>query len=142
LASADPIRRSDAISDGSDLRIVYCRFLFADPSFKEQQIMIVKMQKKGRSITGLRIGSSNVRRFFPSGVQAIDLELDHLRIQCDLNANFWLDRPEISDPRLCSWLQDKFFCEKLPGKPVSIELVQAGNSYRLNLLRSPREAKI
>ena len=104
--------------------------------------MIVKMQKKGHSITGVRIGSSNVRRFFPSGVQAIDLELDHLRIRCHLDANFWLDQPEISDPRLCAWLQDRFFCEKLPGKPVPIELVQAGNSYRLNLISSPREAKI
>lgn len=104
--------------------------------------MIVRMQKKGHSITGLRIGSSNVRRFFPSSQQAVDLELDHLRIQCQLAPNFWRNRPEISDPRLCAWLQDRFFCEKLAKKPVLIELVRSGSSYRLQLLSEPREAKI
>lgn len=103
--------------------------------------MIVKMQKKGHSITGLRIGSSNVRRYFPSGQRAIDLELDHLRIRCDLEANFWQDRPEISDARLCAWLQSKYFCEKLPGTPVSVEMVRSGDSYRLNLHRGSRPSQ-
>lgn len=101
--------------------------------------MIVRMQKKGHSITGLRIGSSNVRRFFPSSQQAVDLELDHLRIQCDLEPNFWKDRPEISDPRLCAWLQSQFFCKKLPRAEVPIELVRAGDSYRLKIPGSSRQ---
>jgi hypothetical protein len=93
--------------------------------------MTVWMQNKGRSITGLRVGTSNVHRYFHSGLDAVDLELDHLRIRCKLQASFWSDRPEISDPRLCAWLQNKY--EKLSGGPLSLEMVRAGDSYRLSL---------
>lgn len=103
--------------------------------------MIVTMQNKGHSITGLRIGTSNVRRYFRSHLHTIDLELDHLRIRCDLKASFWRDRPEISDPRLCSWLESKFFWHTLP-KPVSVEMVPTGDSYRLQFCRPPRQKAI
>ena len=43
------------------------------------------------------------------GAAVIELELDHLRIQCWLDPAFWLDQPEISDPRLGAWLQSKNF---------------------------------
>ena len=97
----------------------------------------MKMQNKGRSITGLSIGTSNVRRYFPWGLQAIDLELDHLRIRCDLHKTFWDDRPELTDPRLCAWLEAKYSREKLPQSPVSLKMVRTGDHYRLQLIRLP-----
>ena len=99
--------------------------------------MIVWMQKKGRIITGLRIGTSNVRRYFRAGIDCIDLQLDHLCIRCKLQASFWRDQPDISDPRLCAWLQSKF--EKLPGTPASLEMLSAGDSYRL-ILRPAKQS--
>jgi hypothetical protein len=67
--------------------------------------MLVTMQKRGRGITELHIGASNVRRHFSRDMRTV--ELDHLRIECDLKPDFWRDQPEISDPRLCSWLKAK-----------------------------------
>lgn len=99
--------------------------------------MIVTMQNKGRSITGLRIGASNVRRYFHSHRHSIDLELDHLRIRCELQASFWRDQPEITDRRLCSWLESKFFWLTQP-EPVSVEMVPTGDSYRLQFRRPAR----
>jgi len=93
--------------------------------------MIVTTQNKGCSITGLCIGDANVRRYFPSHVRAIDIEMDHLRIRCDLQMNFWLDRPEINDPRLCAWLEEKFFWQKLSAAVVEME--GFGDCYRLSL---------
>lgn len=100
--------------------------------------MMVRMQHKGLSITGVHIGISNVRRHFRSRVEAVELELDHLRILCNLEASFWRDRPEISDPRLCAWLEEKFFRHSVP-KPVLVEMVRAGDSYRLQVHRSARQ---
>ena len=94
--------------------------------------MIVTMQNKGNCITGLRIGNANVRRYFPSDIRAIDIEIDHLRIRCDLQGRFWLDRPEINDPRLCAWLEEKIFWPKSP-EAVVVEMVGSGDSYRLRL---------
>lgn len=94
--------------------------------------MIVSMQNNGGSITGIRMRLSDVRRHFPSDLKAVDLELDHLRIRCDLDASFWLDRPQISDPRLCVWLEEKLFWCKISTQPV-LQMVRAGDSYRLQL---------
>jgi hypothetical protein len=101
--------------------------------------MIASMQSQGRSITGIRIGTSEARRNFPHGAKAIDLELDHLCIRCDLHTNSLRDRTEISDRRLCAWLEEKFYWQKLPPSPVAVEMVRSGNSYRLQLvpLRQP-----
>ncbi len=98
--------------------------------------MIVRLQNKGRAVTGLSIGSSNVRRYFPWGLEAIDLELDHLRIQCQLQTTFWDGRPELTDPRLCAWLEAKCSHERLPRTPVSLKMVQTDGYYRLQLIRS------
>lgn len=92
--------------------------------------MIVTMQNKGRSITGLRIGNANVQRYFPSDIRSIEIELDHLRIRCDLQGRFWLDRPEITDRRLCAWLEEKIYWPKSPDNVV-VEMVGSGDSYRL-----------
>jgi hypothetical protein len=104
--------------------------------------MIARMQSNGRLISGIRIGISNARRFLPGGARTIDLELDDLRIQCVLQASFWLGRPEISDPRLCAWLEAKFLGRKLPASPIPVEMVKTGDCYQLHLLpRKERTAR-
>lgn len=69
--------------------------------------MVVISQCSGHRVTGLYVGASNVRRYFPKRVKEIELQLDHLRIECWLNPDFWQDQPEIHDPRLCLWLESK-----------------------------------
>ncbi len=69
--------------------------------------MVVKTQSKGRGVTGLNVGTTNVQRYFSRGVSFVELQLDHLQIQCDLSPDFWQDQPEIFDPRLCAWLESK-----------------------------------
>jgi hypothetical protein len=102
--------------------------------------MIVRTQNRGHSITGLRIGISDARRYFPGGTMAIDLELDDIRIRCDLSASFWRGKPEISDPRLCAWLEAKFLGRNLPSAPVPIEMVRTGDCYQLHLLPAQQHA--
>lgn len=94
--------------------------------------MVVKTQSKGRGNTGLNVGASNVERYFPRGVQSVELQLDHLQIQCDLTPDFWQGQPEIYDPRLCAWLESKHLSTK-PGKgPIPLALIPEGkNSFRL-----------
>ena len=101
--------------------------------------MIVTMQSEGHFITGIRIGVSDARRFFPGGLNSVDLELDHLRIRCGVRPNARPDQVEISDPRLSAWLEEKVYWRKLPDTPVSVELVKCGNSYRLQLIPSPQK---
>jgi len=69
--------------------------------------MVVKPQISGHRFTGIYVGVSNVKRYFPKQVAAIDLQLDHLRIRCGLSPDFWNGTPEIHDPRLSDWLQLK-----------------------------------
>lgn len=103
--------------------------------------MIVSMQNKGQAVTGIRIEVSDARRYFPPGrTKAIDLELDDIRIRCDLNASFWKGRPEISDRRLCAWLEAKFLGQRLPSSPVPVEMVRTGDSYRLHFLPAQKQA--
>jgi hypothetical protein len=73
----------------------------------EGKIMLVKSQGSSHRITGLYVGVNNVRRYFPRNIAAIDLHLDHLRIQCGLTPHFWKDQPEIHDRRLCAWMESK-----------------------------------
>ena len=63
--------------------------------------MVVKTQLKGTEITGLRVGARNVRRYFPRGVRVIELQLDHLQIQCGLAPEFWRGGPARHGARLC-----------------------------------------
>ena len=69
--------------------------------------MVVKTQSKGHGVTGLHVGVNNVRRYFPKHIASIELQLDHLQIECGLNPNFWQGEPEIFDPRLCAWLESR-----------------------------------
>jgi len=94
-------------------------------------VMVVKTQCKGREVTGLHVGASNARRYFPKNISAIELELDHLRIECGLPPDFWKGQPEIHDPRLCAWLQSKQ-SQKSCRTPIPLDMIPSGtNSFKL-----------
>jgi hypothetical protein len=94
--------------------------------------MVVKTHCKGRVVTGLHVGVSNVRRYFPKGIAVIELQLDHLQIQCGLAPDFWQGQPEIHDPRLCAWLESKNFHTKPFLEPIPMAMIPSGeNSFRL-----------
>jgi hypothetical protein len=98
--------------------------------------MVVKTQSKGRGLTGLHVGAMNVRRYFPRDISIIELELDHLQIQCDLDPGFWQDEPEIYDPRLCAWLESKNFHTRPDRTPVPMVLIPSGkNAFKLQPVR-------
>ncbi len=93
---------------------------------------MVKTQLKGSEITGLRVGARNVRRYFPRGVLVIELQLDHLQIQCGLAPEFWSGEPEIRDARLCEWLDFKVVRGMGERKEVRLAMTPAGrNTFRL-----------
>ncbi len=94
--------------------------------------MVVKTQSKGRGIIGLHVGVSNVRRYFPKGTQAIELQLGHLRIQCGLKADFWHGQPDIYDPRLCAWLDSRHPYSETDRASISMAMIPADdNSFQL-----------
>lgn len=94
--------------------------------------MVVRTQCKGRGLTGLHVGINNVRRYFPKRISVIELQLDHLQIQCGLDPGFWRDQPDIYDPRLCAWLEAKHLHGKCDRNPVPLAMIPAGeNSFRL-----------
>jgi len=102
-------------------------------------IMVVKTRCKGRTYTGVSVGDSDVRRYFPESTETIDLELDHLLIRCGLNPAFWNGHSEISDPRLCAWLESKNFSGRLGGGPIALALVPSGNNvFRLRTFKGHR----
>ena len=89
--------------------------------------MVVKTQSKGHGVTGLNVGTYNVRRYFPKGTQNIELQLGHLTIQCGLKPDFWQGQPEIYDPRLCAWLESKnLHCTA--NRTVPLAMIPAGNN--------------
>lgn len=94
--------------------------------------MLVISQCSGHRVTGLYVGASNVRRYFPRSVKAIELRLDHLRIECGLTAHFWQDKPEIHDPRLCLWLESKQRSGTGLREPAPLSMIPSGkNSFTL-----------
>jgi hypothetical protein len=98
--------------------------------------MVVKTQSKGRGITALHVGVNNVRRYFPKHVAVIELQLDHLQIQCGLEPEFWQGHPEINDPRLCAWLESKHLHAQPDRSSIPLAMVPAGkNSFRLQPVR-------
>jgi len=93
--------------------------------------MVVKTQSKGHGVTGLHVGSNNVRRYFPKGTKNIELQLGHLRIQCGLKPDFWQGQPEIYDPRLCAWLESKNM-HGTANRTMPLAMIPAGdNSFQL-----------
>ena len=85
--------------------------------------MVVKTHSKSRGVTGLHVGVSNVRRYFPKTVAVIELQLDHLQIQCGLDPDFWRGQPEIFDKHL----------HQSPARTsIPLALIPAGeNSFRV-----------
>jgi hypothetical protein len=78
------------------------------------------------------VGECNVRRYFPKVIETIDLELDHLQIQCGLAPDFWQGQPEIYDPRLCAWLESKNLHDRLSRSPIPLAMIPAGkNCFKL-----------
>lgn len=90
--------------------------------------MVVTTQSNGRENFGLHVGAANARRYFPRSVDAVELNLGDLRIQCRLPATFWNGKPEICDPRLCEWLKFKVLREQRDRNPIALQLVQCGRS--------------
>lgn len=88
--------------------------------------MVVTSQFSGHRVTGLYVGTNNVRRYFPKRVPAIELQLDHLRIECDLEPGFWGGQPAIHDPRLCLWLESKHFKRAECRSPMPLAMMPAG----------------
>ncbi len=98
--------------------------------------MVVKTQCKGRGIIGLHVGENNVRRYFPKDVSSIELQLDHLQIQCSLKPSFWHDEPDIFDPRLCAWLESRHMHGQPDRTPLVLAMVPEGsNCFRLRPVR-------
>lgn len=94
--------------------------------------MVVKTQIRGSEVTGLHVGARNVRRYFPKSIRVIELQLDHLQIQCGLSPEFWNGHPEIHDPRLCEWLDFKVLHPRGEGKQVKLAMTPAGkNAFKL-----------
>ena len=50
--------------------------------------MLVEALSSRQIVTALRVGKRNVRRFFPRKLSSIELELDRLRIECNLTCDF------------------------------------------------------
>ncbi|MGA7342783.1 MAG: hypothetical protein WBE72_24070 [Terracidiphilus sp.] len=104
--------------------------------------MLVRTQSKGREFTGVEVGASNVRRYFPRQIQTVDLEIDHLQIQCGLKPGFWSGHPEISDPRLCAWLEAKNFHGKPGERPIPLAMIPSGkNRFRLQTVEMGSHAR-
>ncbi len=98
--------------------------------------MVVKTQSKGRGVTGLHVGANNVRRYFPKQVSSIELQLDHLQIECGLKPDFWQGEPEIFDPRLCAWLESRHMHAKVDRASVPLAMIPEGkNCFRLQPVR-------
>jgi hypothetical protein len=98
--------------------------------------MVVKTQSKGRGVTGLHVGINNVRRYFPKRISSIELQLDHLQIECGLKPGFWQGEPEIFDPRLCAWLESRYMHTKMDRAPIPLAMIPEGkNSFRVQPVR-------
>jgi hypothetical protein len=109
----------------------------------EQASMFVKTQCKGHEYLGVEVGVDNVRRYFPVQIDAVELEIDHLQIQCGLKPAFWDGETAISDPRLCAWLESKNFHGKPGDAPVPLALIPSGkNCFRLQPVVASKRARL
>jgi hypothetical protein len=105
--------------------------------FRLEVSMVVKTQYDGSRVSGLYVGAHNVKRYFSKRVQEVELQLDHLQIQCGLTDRFWDGQPEIHDARLCDWLESKHFRDKPSRTPVPLALIPSGrNSFKVAPLDS------
>jgi hypothetical protein len=103
---------------------------------------MVKAQSRVRGISGLYVGTGNVRRHFPRNISVIELQLDHLRIQCGLAPDFWQDQPEIYDPRLSAWFETRHMHKTRDRTSVRLAMIPEGNnSFRLESVSMVRSAR-
>jgi hypothetical protein len=117
--------------------------MLASFDVEKQARMVVRTQSKGCGLTGLHVGAMNVRRYFPRKISVIELELDHLQIQCGLDPEFWRDEPEIHDPRLCAGLESKNFHTRPDRTPVALVMIPSGeNSFKLQTARTDSQEKL
>jgi hypothetical protein len=94
--------------------------------------MVVQKHSRRQGLTGLHVGDGNVQQLFPPDVPVVELELDHLRIVCTLEPNFWNGDPEIHDDRLVSWLESKLMNGKLAATPAPLAMIPSGDhAFRL-----------
>lgn len=122
-------KQSSLIAEAAAVSLLRMKLYLA---MKSRCLMVVKAQSKGQGLSGIHVGSDNVRRYFPKNVATIELQLDHLRIQCGLAPDFWQGQPEIYDPRLCAWLESKHMHASRNRTPVPLDMVPAGNNaFRL-----------
>lgn len=100
--------------------------------------MVVKAQYRGNRVSGLYVGSNNVRRYFSKRFRVVELQLDNVRILCGLTPHFWQDEPEIHDPRLCVWLEAKHPPEAPCQAEIPLAMIPSGkNSFMLTSI-APR----
>lgn len=94
--------------------------------------MVVRTKSGRLGMMGLHVGDGNVQRLFPPDVPTVELQLDHLRIVCDLAPQFWDGDPEIHDHRLGAWLESKRNAGKLTSKHAAVAMIPAGeHAFRL-----------
>lgn len=94
--------------------------------------MVEMVKYVHRGMTGLHVGDGNVQRLFPPEVPNVELELDHLRIVCTLQPEFWQGDPEIHDERLVAWLESKRSNGKLGPSPAPVAMIPSGeHTFRL-----------
>ena len=131
LAGFCPIFRTRSCPYQHRLRATWSARLTRS-QFDGQAHMVVKTYFRGGGVTGLHVGISNARRYFPRHISFIELHLDHLQIHCRLEPGFWRGEPEIHDSRLCAWLMFKNLHAHPSRSPVPLALIPFGvNSYRL-----------
>jgi hypothetical protein len=112
-------------------------------SNEQPEGIVVKTQSRGREVLGLQVGASNARRYFSKDMSVIELQLDHLQIQCGLGPEFWSGHPEIHDRRLCAWLEQKNFHGKVGDSPLPLALIPSGkNSFRLQPITTRPQSKM
>jgi len=104
--------------------------------------MVIRSGSRSLGTTGLHIGDGNAQRLFPPDVPRVELELDHLRIECTLDPEFWNGDPEIHDERLILWLESKRAAGKLATPPAPVAMIPAGDhAFRLQPIDHAEERK-
>ena len=105
--------------------------------------MFVKAQYQGHAFTALHVGRRNARLYFTRSNSTVELELDHLRIECGLPPGFWADDAEIRDRRLCAWLESKYHRVSASRAPIVLSLTPSGeNSFKLGPASAHGSARI
>lgn len=97
--------------------------------------MLVTAHYKGHSATSLRVGRRNAQRFLAPSLATIQLELDHLLIECGLPSDFWQGKAEIRDHRLFAWLESKHHPRRPTHAQIHLAMTPSGaNAFRLTIV--------